>query len=239
MKEAYVLLIFSGIVLILLGICICKFPDTMWNLSLARRWYLKGGEPTDLYYANQRMKAVIYIILGVVLIILSISMSVTGAKGYVVEIDGNKLKIPCTYSDIEALGYRIDTSEEIETLRATSKNIKNSSTYTVKNEEGKEFKITFENRGDEDRPATECELITIMVYTENGPTLKLPKGAKTGMTENEVKSIMGRGTPKGVGGSAAEYNETVNFNSYKINIAFDGDFMNKKVEWIRVEDVIY
>lgn len=239
MGELYGILIFLSIVLIGLGVYVYKHPDTSWNISWERRWFLKGGEPTEQYYSYQRFRAIIHIILGVVMIILSISMFATGAKGYVVEIDGSELKIPCSYSDIEALGYQIDSSEEIETLRATSKNLKNSSTYVVKNAEGKEMTITFENRGDVDRIATDCELIAITVHKENGPKIKLPGGVKTGMSESDVKSIMGQGTPKGIAGSAAEYRETVNFNTYKINIAFDGNFMNKKVQWIRVEDVIY
>lgn len=239
MGEAYGLLIFLGIVLIVFGIYIHKHPDFRWNISLSRRWYLKGGEPTDLYYANQRMGAVAYILIGVLMILLSISMTVTRAKGYVVEIDGNELRMPCTYSDIEALGYQIDSSEEIEMLRATNKNLKNYSTYVVKNAEGKEIKIMFENRGDEDRPATECELVAITVQEENGPKIKLPNGVKSGMSEEEVKSIMGKGTPRGVGGSAAEYNVKVNFDTYKINVVFEGDFRNKKATSIRVEDVIY
>lgn len=239
MGEVYGLSILIGIVLIGIGIYTFKHPDFRWKISLSRRWYLKGGEPTDLYYENQRMGAVAYIFIGVIMILLSISMSVTKAGGYVVEIDGNELRMPCTYSDMEALGYQIDPEEEIETLRATSKNLKNSSTYTVKNAEGKEIIVTFENRGEEDRKATECELIAIRVHEENGPKIKLPNGVKNGMSEEDAKSIMGKGTPRGVGGSAAEYNMKVNFDTYKINLVFDGDFRNKRVISIRVEDVIY
>lgn len=239
MGEVYGLSILIGIVLIGIGIYTFKHPDFRWKISLSRRWYLKGGEPTDLYYENQRMGAVAYIFIGVIMILLSISMSVTKARGYVVEIDGNELRMPCTYSDMEALGYQIDPEEEIETLRATSKNLKNSSTYTVKNAEGKEIIVTFENRGEEDRKATECELIAIRVHEENGPEIKLPNGVKNGMSEEDAKSIMGKGTPRGVGGSAAEYNMKVNFDTYKINLVFDGDFRNKRVISIRVEDVIY
>ena len=239
MGEVYGLSILIGIVLIGIGIYTFKHPDFRWKISLSRRWYLKGGEPTDLYYENQRMGSIAYIFIGVIMIFLSISMSVTKAKGYVVEIDGNELRMPCTYSDMEALGYQIDPEEEIETLRATSKNLKNSSTYTVKNAEGKEIIVTFENRGEEDRKATECELIAIRVHEENGPKIKLPNGVKNGMSEEDAKSIMGKGTPRGVGGSATEYNMKVNFDTYKINLVFDGDFRNKRVISIRVEDVIY
>lgn len=239
MGEVYGLSILIGIVLIGIGIYTFKHPDFRWKISLSRRWYLKGGEPTDLYYENQRMGAVAYIFIGVIMILLSINMSVTKARGYVIEIDGNELRMPCTYSDMEALGYQIDPEEEIETLRATSKNLKNSSTYTVKNAEGKEIIVTFENRGEEDRKATECELIAIRVHEENGPKIKLPNGVKNGMSEEDAKSIMGKGTPRGVGGSAAEYNMKVNFDTYKINLVFDGDFRNKRVVSIRVEDVIY
>lgn len=239
MKESYVLLIFLGIVLIGLGFFVYKNPDIMWKLSLSRRWYLKGGEPTDLYYSTRKMGAVAYMMIGVVMIILSISLSVTAARGYVVEIDGSGLKIPCTYSDMEALGYQIDSSEKIEVLRATSKKLKESATYIAKNADGKEVKITFANRGEEDKIATECELIAINVQEENGPKIKLPNGVTIGMNESEVKSIMGKGTPRGIAGSAAEYNPKVNFDTYKVNVVYEGDFRNKRVTSIRVEDVIY
>jgi len=238
-KEIYGLFIMIGIIMIVGGFFVYKHPDIMWKLSLARRWYLKGGEPTELYYSSRRLGAVFYIIFGIVMIILSISMSVTEARGYVVEIDGEELKIPCTYADMEALGYQIDPAEEIRTLRATGSNNKESSTYIVRNAEGKEIKITFENRGDEDRIATECELIAIYVSKENGPEIVLPNGVRIGMTESEIKSIMGKGTPRGVASSAAEYMETVSFDTYKINVVYEGSFMRGKIISIRVEDLIY
>lgn len=101
MGEGYGLLILIGIALIGIGFYTFKHPDFRWKISLSRRWYLKGGEPTDLYYANQRIEAVAYIAIGIIMILLSTSMSVTKARGYVVEIDGNELKMPCTYSDME------------------------------------------------------------------------------------------------------------------------------------------
>ena len=238
-KMEYGLFAVFGIILIGIGSFIFTHPETMWNLSLSRRWYVKGGEPTELYYTNQKIGAVLEIIIGVALIICSISMSVTEIRGYVVNIDGQELKIPCLYSDIEALGYQIDSAEEIKTLKATNKNIKNSATYMVKNAEGKEFKVTFENRGTVDKVVTECELIAISVEVEKGPKLILPNGVKSGMSESEIKSIMGKGTPRGVGASAAEYRTKVNFNSYKVNIVYNGDFMSRKAKSIRVEDALY
>ena len=239
MKEIYGLLILMGIFMIVGGFFVYKNPDIMWKLSLARRWFLKGGEPTELYYSSRKAGAIAYMIFGIGMIAFSISMFVTEAKGYVVEIDGAELKIPCTYADMEALGYQIDPAEEIRTLRATGSNNKESSTYIVRNAEGKEIKITFENRGDEDRMATECELIAIFVSKENGPRIELPNGVRIGMTESEVKTIMGKGTPRGVAGSAAEYMETVNFDTYKVNVVYEGSFMSGKIISIRVEDVIY
>lgn len=239
MGELFGLWIVLGIAMIIFGCYVFKHPDTMWNLSLARRWYLKGGEPTDLYYANQKIEAVVNIIIGVAIILVSISMSVTEIRGYVVEIDGEELKVPCTYSDMEALGYQIDPAEEIKVLHATSKNIKNGASYTVTNSEGKEIAIRFENRGGGDLPATECEIIAIKVESENGPRIKLPNGVKLGMSKEDVESVMGRGTVKGIGGSATEYRESVNFNTYKINIVYDGSFMSKKASSIRVEDSLY
>lgn len=232
------LLLLVGMVLMGYGIILFKFPDLEWNLSLARRWYLKGGEPTDTYYTHQRISAAVNVIVGVLVIIVSISMIGTQIKGYVVKIDREELKIPCTYSDMEALGYHIDSSEEIKVLRATTKNDKNSATYTVMNAEGKEIKITFENRGETDKLATECELVAIKVEAENGPHLSLPNGVKLGMSRDDVRDIMGKGTTMG-GLNSEQYRESVNFDSYKINIVYTDGFMNRKVESIRVEDTIY
>ncbi len=239
MGELWGLFIFLGIVLVGLGIFVYKNPDIFWKYSLSRRWFLKGGEPTEFYYSTQKIGAVFYVLFGIVMIIGSISMSVTEAKGYVVEIDGSELKIPCVYSDVEALGYHIDASETIDTLRATNKNLKNSVSYVVKNAEGKEITIMFENRGSADKVATDCELVAITVRDENGPKIKLPNGVKSGMSERDIESIMGKGTPKGIAGSAAEFRTSVNFDSYKVNVVYDGNFMNKKAISIRVEDVIY
>jgi hypothetical protein len=166
-------------------------------------------------------------------------MIFTDVKGYVVELDGKKLKIPCTYSDMEELGYHIDSSEEIEIIRATTKNIKKYNTYIVANNEGKEIKVTFENRDETDKLATECDLVAIYVTAEKGPRIKLPNGVNSKMSRKDVKEIMGKGTTRGVGGSASEYRVSVNFNSYKINIVYEGGFMNEKIESIRVEDSLY
>ena len=239
MSVFYVEIILAGLLLIGIGSLIYIHPDLLWELSLSRRWFLKGGEPTELYYSTRKMGAVCYIVIGIIMIIVSICMYIRGTKGYVIELDGSELKIPCVYSDVVELGYQIDPAEQIVNLRATSSNSKNSASYTVKNEEGKEFRITFENRGTVDCIATECELIAINVSAENGPRMKLPNGVSTKMSENEVKSKMGRGTIRGVGGSASEYRPKVNFDSYKVNVVFGGDFWNKKVTSIRVEDVIY
>lgn len=239
MEAIYGLFIIIGIVMIGLGIVIHKYPDFMWEFSFDRRWYVKGGEPTEHYYTVQRIRAVTNIIIGVIMILVCISMIVTDTKGYVVELDGKELKIPCTYSDMEELGYYIDSSEEIKTISATTKNIKNYTTYIVSNTEGKEIKVTFENRDETDKLATECDLVAIYVTTEKGPKIALPNGINSKMSRNDVKEKMGKGTTRGVGGSASEYRVSVNFNTYKINIVYEGGFMNEKIESIRVEDSLY
>jgi len=70
--ELYGVLIFWGIVLIGVGIFTYKHPDILWKMSLSRRWYLKGGEPTELYYSSRRMGAVFYIIFGIIIIVVGI-----------------------------------------------------------------------------------------------------------------------------------------------------------------------
>ena len=237
MEGVYGLLILAGIVLILIGVYTLKHLDFMWNISWERRWFVKGGEPTEHYYTHQRLSAVTQIIIGALMIIMSISMIGTQIKGYVVKIDWKELKMPCTYSDIEALGYHIDSSEEIKVIHATTKNIKNYATYTVKNAEGKEFVVTFENRGETDKLATECELIAIKVEAETGPHLELPNGVKLGMDRDDVKDIMGKGSPRGL--AAEEYRQKVNFDSYEINIVYTDEFIDRRVESIRVEDSMY
>lgn len=238
MEGSSVLLIFVGLVLIGYGILLFKKPDIEWQLSLARRWFLKGGEPTESYFAMQRIQAVIDVVVGALLILAGISTFFTAVKGYVVEIDGNALKIPCAYSDIVELGYQIDPNEDVKTLTATDKVKKNGVTYTVKNAEGKTMELRFENRGTTDKKATECQLIAIKV-DETGPAFKLPNGVHVGMSETEAKKIMGNGTPKGVGGSASEHTMNVNFDSYRINLIYSEDLFNRTIIAIRVTDSIY
>ncbi len=236
--EVFGLFVLIGIVLVGYGILLYKHPDLEWNISLARHWYLKGGELTDTYYTHQRISAVISVIAGVLMIIIGISMIGTQIRGYVVEIDGDELRIPGTYAEIQALGYNVDSSEEIRILKATDNNNKKSATYIVNNADGKEIEITFENRGQTDKPATECELVAIYVKAENGPRMKLPNGVRIGMGRDDVRGIMGKGTTSG-GLSSEWYRESVNFDSYKIYIVYTDGFVNRKVESIRIEDTIY
>lgn len=215
MSEACLILIAVGILLIICGIFTYKNPDFEWKYSLSRQLFLKGGEPTESYYTHQRMGAIVSVIFGIAFIIGGVGTLFQGTMKYAVEINGTELKLPCEYSDIEAIGFRIDSDENIKTLSAGK-----TTSYVVTNPIGQEFEITFENRKEVEQAATDCTVIKLYFRDENSPDVVLSNGVEMGMTEKEVESIMG----DPVFGQG--YDIEVGTNNYSIAIGYDSPFVN-------------
>lgn len=95
----------------------------------------------------------LFLVLGTVLIITSI----TGPKD--INIDGMDISFPCTYLDIQAMGFDIEEGQEIVEIRGTTSSYnRKGKTYTVVDDSGRRFKIRFENDEEESKIATSCKI---------------------------------------------------------------------------------
>lgn len=95
----------------------------------------------------------LFLVLGTVLLITSI----IGPKD--INIDGMDISFPCTYLDIQAMGFDIEEGQEIEELKGTTSAYnRHGKTYTVVDANGRKFKIRFENDEEETRLATSCKI---------------------------------------------------------------------------------
>lgn len=220
MVGLYGLMVFAGIVLVVIGIIIYNNPDMEWNWSISRRLYLKGGEPTELYYKHQKASGVVCIIFGIGLILWVIISAVDFSKGYEIKIDNQSISLPCTYSEIEAIGYKIDSKEEIKSLSGSEGNDYSTVSYTVKNDKGKEFEIKLENDSTESKLATDCTVIGIYIKTDKGPVLELPNGAKSTMKQEQIEDIMGKPDQIMSSGKSYKYNENSNFKHFEVIVGY-------------------
>ncbi len=245
-----VMLFVLGLICVAAGILALRFPDLEWKLSLSRMMYVKDGKPTPFYYAVQRAGAVLGIFFGGILIIVSIGMLFTGIRGYVLKVDGNKLKIPCTYEDVQELGFLLDEGKEERTLGSSAGSGRVQATYTVRNAEGKEMEITFENRAEEELVVTECTVVGISSNAATGPVIVLPEGIEMGMTEKEARPRMGKiiqnyppvnivgfEKPEHEPDSGTLFMQEINLNRYEIYLGYSKGYgEQKKIIEIRVND---
>ena len=210
-SELNLLLILCGIGFIGYGIFLKKNPDFAWEYSWEKRRYVEDdAPPTARYYEYQKASIIFSILIGTFLIFFTSLFMLMSIEKYVVEINGEELKIPCSYSDIQELGFIIDTDKEIRTLGAWD-----STTYTVVNAVGEEIQITFENNRDTEKLATDCKVTAIHVDAENGPDIELPNGVHFGMRESQVEDIMGRA------GINENYEENIGFKTYEISVGYN------------------
>ncbi len=210
-SELNILLILCGIGFIGYGIFIKKNPDFVWEFSWERRRYVDDdAPPTARYYEYQKGSAALSIAIGTLMVFFTSLFMLMSIEKYVVEINGEELKLPCSYSNIEELGFTIDTDKEIRTLGSWD-----STTYTVVNAVGEEIQITFENNRDTEKLATDCKVTAIHVDAENGPDIELPNGVHFGMRESQVEDIMGRA------GINENYEENIGFKTYEISVGYN------------------
>lgn len=210
-SELNILLILCGIGFIGYGIFLKKNPDFAWEYSLEKRRYVEDdAPPTARYYEYQKASVIFSILIGTFLIFFTSLFMLMSIEKYVVEINGNELKLPCSYSDIEELGFTIVSDKEIRTLEKYD-----SVSYTAINAVGEELKITFENNGDTEKLATDCKITAIYVTAKDGPDIELPNGVHFGMRESQVEDIMGHT------GINENYEEIIGFKTYEISVGFN------------------
>lgn len=206
-----IFLILYGIGCISYGLFLKKNPDFAWEHSWEKRRYVEDdAPPTARYYEYQKRSIAFSIAIGSLLIFFTSLFMLMNIEKYVVKINGEELKIPCSYTDIQELGFTIDTDKEIRILGKWD-----SITYTVVNDVGEEMEITFDNDSDSDKLATYCKITSLHVNADNGPYVELPNGIHFGMSESQVEDIIG---PTGIG---VDCEEVIGFKTYEINVGYN------------------
>lgn len=153
-----------------------------------------------------------------------------------VSIEGNLISLPCTYKDIETLGYKLDSKDGSldESLDANSYT---TSVY-VKNDGGKEFSVRFINNSEESKPLKDCEIYGVGFDSfYSVPDVEICGGYTLGMSMEEAKELAGE----------ADYEYSSDDSSYQSLEYYQDDksyygglelqFTNGKVKGISLEDM--
>lgn len=110
--------------------------------------------------ANRKVGGIIILVFGAFFLVagaIAFVRAEIGPKDIV--IDGVDISFPCTYQDIQALGFDIEEGQEIVEIKGTSNSYNRSGkTYTVVDDSGRSFEIRFENDTTERLMATECRI---------------------------------------------------------------------------------
>lgn len=209
--EIIILLILFGIVFIVYGLCLKKNPELAWECSWERRRYVEDEDapPTKRFLEYQKSSGIFCVVIGSLLVFFTILFLVFSIPKYTVEINGEELKLPCSYSDVQELGFFVESEQEIRPLEMWD-----SRTYVVVNDAGEEMKITFENDTDTEKAVEYCKITSIYVMAEDGPNFRLPNGVEFGMRESRVEDIMG------YAGMNDNYEEIIGFKTYEISIGY-------------------
>ncbi len=103
-------------------------------------------------------------------------------------IDGKVLTLPCSYEDIQALGFSVEDYMLDETL----KNNQYTGIYYVEDNEGRSFYISFLNVSGSDKPIRECDVYRVEFDDfYDLPAVEICGGLTLGMTPDEVKELEG------------------------------------------------
>ncbi len=236
---------FVCVVFLLLGIfCIAygkyslKNPDFEWDISWRRQLFVAGGEPTEEYYEVQKRNAKLCIGIGIAMIVASMFIIFSKIETFVksgeydVVIDGKKIEIPCDYSDIEKIGYEVDSFQSEYVVEFSELDGNSVYTYVVKNKEGKEFEVILENTNDKNDGKNGWTVVGINADSENAPEIALYNGVTNKMNKSEVDSIMNfeesdSGSFFSGNRGSDDESETYTINtkskSYILSIEYDGD----------------
>ncbi|MBO5387074.1 MAG: hypothetical protein J6A59_02915 [Lachnospiraceae bacterium] len=97
--------------------------------------------------------SVLFLVLGAVVLIRTL----TGHGD--ISIEGIDISLPCTYLDIQSMGFDIEEGQEIEEIKGTTSSYnRHGATYTVVDDKGRRFEVRFENDDEEDKLATSCNI---------------------------------------------------------------------------------
>lgn len=140
------------------GVAAIKLIDRSWRTSRERKMNPDLEGPSGSYIKNRKFGgAILFTLAGICMLFAIIELSVSSTKGTPLSIEGEEMKFPCTYSDIQAMGYELVAGQEIVEIKGTNNSlVRSGQTYKVVNDSGKEFEIRFENNTPETKLATEC-----------------------------------------------------------------------------------
>lgn len=150
-----------GIGLLIIGV-ICGLSGLLYYRRYGYLWKVENDSITQIDDSegcnnyggiNALIIGIIFLVLGTVILIKSIA----GPKD--ITIEGVHISFPCTYLDIQAMGFDIEEGQEIVELKGTESYYNRSGkTYTVVDDNGRRFKIRFENDEEEPKLATSCKI---------------------------------------------------------------------------------
>ncbi|MBQ8246702.1 MAG: hypothetical protein IJZ42_06185 [Lachnospiraceae bacterium] len=217
-----ILIIIAGIIVCVIGIILCKkSEDRLKFLNTCpgeNAEELEEIKSEKTYLNDKSFFAQAAIFFGGIFVIAGACMliSQTGQfdKKYTVLLDGNEVQIPCSYADIEKLGYILESDERVNFISPDDVDW-----IDVKNQKGQEVELIVQNQKQSDRGVRECTVIGISVAEENCPDFQLTNGVKPGMSYDRVNDIMGVGGSTTYGSNT--YTEQVGSDTYNIRISYE------------------
>ena len=155
-----IILIYGSILCFIGGLALFKFNRYIWDLRHEKYYNVPGHVITREYVKKSRIGGLLLMVSSAVMFAVAIYLLVEVKLGFtVVTIEGKNFTLPCSYEDIQAIGYHIEEGQEIETLTGSEEAYKRKGvTYTVVNDRGRKFEIRFENDTSGKKLATECKI---------------------------------------------------------------------------------
>lgn len=154
------ILVFMAVLLGIIGFLSYRHYKFMWTWSRERRLYTDSVVPTARFVKRRKIEGVIILTLATVFLVVGIVLVIMSRVEFkALTIEGNEISLPCTYEDIQAMGYELEEGQEIVEIRGTDNSYnRNGKDYYVVNDKGQKFQIRFENSEPEDKVATECKI---------------------------------------------------------------------------------
>lgn len=236
-----------GIICIAYGKYSLKNPDFEWDISWRRQLFVAVGEPTEEYCEIKKRNAKSCIGIGIAMIVVSMFIifskietfvksggleTFLNSGGYDVVIDGKKIEIPCDYSDIEKMGYEVDSFQSEYVVEFSELDGNSVYTYVARNKEGDEFEVLLANTNEKNDGRIDWTVVGIGADSEKAPEIDFYNGVTNKMNKSEVDSIMNSEESDSVSVSSENqgsddesetYTIDTKSKSYILSIEYDGD----------------
>ena len=110
-------------------------------------------------------------------------------QSFQIEVDGTVITLPCTYADIQNLGYSLSDDENGD--EQIEPNNYTSSVYVQMG--GREFSVCFYNDTAETKKLTECKIYALRFDSfYEVPNVSLPNGISMSSTPEDIREAMGK-----------------------------------------------